>query len=239
MRHSPLRFHGSNQRKDEAMTPEEYAVELKHRIDAVFKKHPEIPDHRQQLPWVTGFLGNPFSGIWFMAENPSRGTANPGVFHMAEAPTEESQWRISSGDVLFRQMLVKHGFKQPPWDAPGGWSCYITDAVKQAEDAGVWQKQSTSHRNQVAEIWSEVLSWELETSKPVLVVAMGRKVGNLLIHLSKARGLRLPVLSHVEHYSYVAMRPCGKLPPMDPSRVTEYDNQMREVAAQFGALRRA
>ena len=59
-----------------------------------------------------------------------------------------------------------------------------------------------------------------------------------LIHLSKACGLLLPSLSHIEHYSYAAMRPCGKVLPMDPSRVQEYDNQLKAVAQQFSVLNR-
>jgi hypothetical protein len=31
-----------------------YVDEIDKRIDRVYTNHPEIPDHRQLLPWVTG-----------------------------------------------------------------------------------------------------------------------------------------------------------------------------------------
>lgn len=221
------------------MTSEEYNLELKRRIDSFFRRHPEIPDHRQRHPWITGFCGNPFSGIWFVGENPSLGTADREVGKLAGPPTEESQWRISRGDDLFRRMLVKHGFKQPPPDAAGGWNCYITDIIKQAADVSKWRKKGSGELNRLAVVWSEVFSWELEIAKPKLMVAMGRKVEELLGHLKDAKGLPLPTIRYMSHYSYIAMRPCGKLPAMHPERVAAYDKQMEQVAAEFVSLYRA
>ncbi len=109
---------------------QEYVTALKQKIDIVFRGHPDIFDHRKQFPWLTGFLGNPFAGIWFVAENPSLTMVERATKQKLELLTEENQWRVSKGDLLFRDMLVKHGFKEPPRDAAGGWNCYITDVIK-------------------------------------------------------------------------------------------------------------
>ena len=39
--------------------------------DRVFAAHRQLVDHRREFPWLTGSLGDPFSPVWFVAENPS------------------------------------------------------------------------------------------------------------------------------------------------------------------------
>ena len=96
---------------------------------------------------------------------------------------------------------------------------YYPDVIKQTEYVGEWRKKSTTAVNQAADIWSEVLAWELETSKPKLVVGMGRQVGRLLTHRGMVRRVKLPIVRYVEHCSHVGVRPCEKLPAMAPSLV--------------------
>jgi hypothetical protein len=43
------------------------------QIDQIFRSNPGLSDHRARFPWLTNRLGDPFSGIWFIAENPSLG----------------------------------------------------------------------------------------------------------------------------------------------------------------------
>ena len=155
---------------------------------------------------------------------------------MTSEPTEEFQWGVSRGDMLFRDKLVKYGFKEPPADSPGGWNCYITDIIKQTEYVAEWRSKKASAVNNAAEIWADVLSWELETSRPKMVVAMGRQVGRLMMHLGMVMKVKFPIIRYMEHYSYVGMRPCGKLPPMHPSRVEAYDRQMAEIRREFDTL---
>jgi len=213
-----------------------YAEELKRRIGIVFQSHPEIFDHRRQYPWLTGFLGTPFSNIWFVAENPSLTMVERVTHRSVEPPTEETQWCISRGDLLFRDMLVKHGFMNPPRDEAGGWRCYITDVIKETDYVARWRTQSNQVLKQIAEVWSEVLAWELETSKPKIVVAMGKQTQRLIAHLQKEKGLRFPQVEYVHHYSYIALRPRGKQGPMHPERIKEYDSQMARVAERFAKL---
>ena len=50
---------------------ETYWSGLAEQIDKVFSAHSSLFDHRKEFPWLTGALGNPKSGIWFIAEIPS------------------------------------------------------------------------------------------------------------------------------------------------------------------------
>ena len=50
--------------------------------------------------------------------------------------------------------------------------------------------------------------------------------------------VKVPIVRYIEHYSYVGMRTCGKLPAMHPSRVEKYDAQMAKVAEEFAVLSR-
>ena len=104
-----------------------FFAELDRRADNVYRSDARLPDRRDLHPWVTGYLGDPFAPVWFIAEAPSlsrvEATSGPGV-------TVETQWTQSPGDKLFRRMLAKHGFKSGGEYAPGGWRCYITDVIK-------------------------------------------------------------------------------------------------------------
>ena len=105
------------------------------QIDIVFQSHSSLFDHRSEYPWLTGALGNPNSGIWFIAENPSLTQIERVQNPDGGVPTLDAQWWASRGDKLFREMLVKHGFKMESIDSPGGWNCYITNAVKETDYA--------------------------------------------------------------------------------------------------------
>lgn len=215
-----------------------YEESLNKLITDVFARHPEWPDHRKEWPWLTSHLGNPKAGIWFIGENPSLGNVERLVpKHADQYPlTPEAQWLFSRGDVLFRKSLVECGFKEGSWDSLGGWHCYITNVVKWAYYAKKWNKLSLSERNGIAEEWSAVIAWELEQSKPRLIVTMGKKVQRLVEHLMTTTQLRFPRLETIHHYSYIAFRPCGKLGPMHPTRVKDYQRQMLHVADVFRGL---
>ncbi len=212
-----------------------YAAELNSRIARVFANHPELHDHRKKLPWLTGYLGNPFAGIWFLAEIPSLRTATRAPATMATPRTVESQFAISRGDQLFRESLVHCGFKAAPWDSPGGWRCYVTDVIKVAERAGEYNKRG--RWLPLAETWADVLAWELEASQPRLVVVMGKRTQRLIEHLALVKQLRFPRTEAIPHYSYVAFRPRGKQAPMHPKRVREYRDAMERVARVFAEVR--
>jgi len=51
------------------------------------------------------------------------------------------------------------------------------------------EQEVARERYRIAEIWSDVLRWELAESKPKLVVPMGNRVHQLLVYLKGVKGL--------------------------------------------------
>lgn len=214
-----------------------YFAKFYERLAQVFKQNTEqIYNHLKEYPWLTGAIGNPFSGIFFVAEIPSFGQVERDIILKGGQFTPESQWFSTRGDILFRQMLVKYGFKNGTIDSHGDWNCYITDVIKSVDYAEKWKKQKNEHHKELAELWSEMLAWELETGKPKLFVIMGRKV-NLLINylLSKNRLPKLPTTIDIPHYAYIGQRADSvrRLGPMHPIRIKEYDDQFSVIRKTF------
>jgi hypothetical protein len=190
----------------------EFAADMDRLAGLVYRRakrdpHLHLRDHRQHHPWVTGWLGDPFAHVWFVAENPSL-TQVEVVELRAGVPTVEDQWSVSRGDQLFRGMLVRHGYKRGNWSSPGGWRCYVTDVIKSADYAGKWSGLSRSDRIRVAEAWAPVLRNELEVGRPKVIVSLGDAARRFLDHL-EAAGLipTLPARHTVWHYSYLGSRP--------------------------------
>jgi len=82
---------------------------LRVRISRVYRSAGgRFPDHRAEYGWVTGYLGDVFALVWFVAENPSLTQ----VEKISDPdPSPELQWTMSKGHLLFRGMLWEHGFK--------------------------------------------------------------------------------------------------------------------------------
>lgn len=206
-----------------------YRTELGERISAVYRAHIEFQDYRSSYPWLIGSLGNPNARIVFVGENPSLGQIQRVSDPMGKLATEEVQWSASRGDRLFRELLVKHGFKAGTIESHGGWHCYITNVIKEADYAQKWRRLPAAKQKAAAEAWSSVFAWELQRCRPMLVIALGKTVRGLLDHLMTC-GMSLPRIETVQHYSYVAHRPRGKQGPMHPVRVQEYDDEFAAVA---------
>jgi len=215
---------------------DEYWAGLAKETDHVFKAHPGLFDHREQYPWLVGALGNPKSGIIFVAENPSLAQVeivrNPDGGH----PTIEAQWWSSRGDKLFREMLVKYGFKAGSIDSAGGWECYITNVIKEADYTKDWREKSQELRNHAAEIWARVLAYEVNNVKPRLVVIMGKQTETLIRHLAFIGKIRLPRVKQITHYAYIGQRAQGHLGPMHPQRVLAYDQEFARIRKILDSL---
>lgn len=214
----------------------DYWAGLARQTDLVFKTHPDLYDHRAHHPWLIGALGDPYSGIWFVAENPSLTQVERVRDPIGGPPTVEAQWWSSRGDKLLREMLVQYGFKQGPIDSPGGWKCYITNVIKEADYTRNWREKTQQARNQAAETWAGLLSWELENSKPKLVVVLGKQTDLLLKHLVSIGRIELPRTEQITHYAYIGQRAQGKLGPMHPKRVQAYDEEFARIRTIFDAL---
>lgn len=216
---------------------ENYFEQLHYQVEQVFLTHPDRPNHLGKFPWLIGALGNPQSKIWFVAENPSLTMVERATNPDGSPPTIEAQWAASRGDRLFRDMLVKHGFKDGTWATQDGWQCYITNVIKEADYVKTWRAKTQQQRYQVADVWSSVLRWELDQTKPVLVVTMGQQVARLINHFINTGQLSFPRVEAIEHYSYIAHRPRDKQGPMHPLRVQEYDNDFARISATIQALK--
>jgi hypothetical protein len=215
---------------------ESYWAGLEKQIDQVFHVHPSLYDHRKEYPWLSGALGNPYSGIWFIAENPSLAQIERVQNPDGGPPTSEAQWWASRGDKLFRDMLVKNGFKQGAIESPGGWNCYITNVVKETDYASRWREKSQETRNQAADLWSPVLAWELANSQPKYVVVLGGPADTLLEYLSSKERIRLPAHEKIKHYAYIGQRAEGKLGPMHPDRVARYIDDFTSIRKTFAVI---
>jgi hypothetical protein len=211
---------------------EEYWVELKRETDHIFAAQPSMYDHREHYPWMVGALGDPGAGIWFVAENPSLKQIERVQNPDGGPATMEAQWWSSRGDKLLRQMLIENGFKSGAIDSSDGWHCYITNVIKLADYTKNWREKTQEARNRVAEIWSSVLRWELENSKPRFVVIMGK----LLVHLQTKNYIYLPRSETITHYAYIGQRAQGKLGPMHPDRIEAYRQEFRKIRRIFDSL---
>ena len=122
----------------------EFSEGLTSQIDDVFRLNRKLIDHRNAHPWLLGALGDPDSGIWFVAENPSLRQVERARNPDGGVPTPEAQWFASKGDTLLRETLVLHGFKTGTVESLGGWKCYVTNVIKQADYAKDWGSLSTA-----------------------------------------------------------------------------------------------
>jgi hypothetical protein len=210
-----------------------YRASLSDKITAVFRNNPEIPDHRKDHPWWIGALGSIQADVVFVGENPSLSQLEAATDPVTGGPpTIETQWWQSRGDKLLREALIGAGFKGGTLESKGGWRCYITNVIKQADYAEKWKKKGVIPLREAAELWSPVLSFELTKVNPRVIVAMGNKPHKLLLHLMKKGLIPRHQLCKVHHYSYVALRADAKrkLGPMNPIRVSEYKEQILAVA---------
>jgi hypothetical protein len=89
------------------------------RTHTLQRESGQEPDPRiTPSTWVYACLGDPHAPVWFLAENPSV-TQIKRVTRL----DAESQWAVSRGDLLFRDVLYRNGFKtgESP-TSPGGAS---------------------------------------------------------------------------------------------------------------------
>jgi hypothetical protein len=96
----------------------------------------------RESPWLYGALGEVPSDVMFICENPSiTGVRQAHVDTIdGRAPDIEAQWwggRNNPAAKRFRPVLRQVGLKTNRPDARGGWRCYITNVVKEANVAGL------------------------------------------------------------------------------------------------------
>ena len=215
---------------------EDFEINLAKQISDVFAGPPEIQDHRQEHPWLTGSLGDPYAGIWFLDGWPSlkriQETTERGMTS-GRVLTPNAQWGTTRGSQVLREALVKARFKDPEWNSSEGWHCYITNVIKEVVSVEEWTKEKET---EATETWAPVLRWQLEQSSPKLVVFMGKTAEKWTLHLKRQDMISLPPVREICHYLYISDRAEGHRGPMHPERIREYQDAMLGIRREFDAL---
>jgi len=113
---------------------------LRNRINARLEQIGTKHAHRQirQFPWLYGALGEVPSDVMFVCEDPSlTGVERADIRPLSGAtPNIEDQWcggPKSNCIKRFRPALCELGLKTTEPAALGGWRCYITNLIKEAD----------------------------------------------------------------------------------------------------------
>jgi hypothetical protein len=198
----------------------------------VIKKN-NLDDYLKKYPWLTGYLGNPQSYVWFIGENPSLRSVNKDFKQYSQRErTENLQWNSNKGDWLLRESLSEAGFKGGDPFSNEGWNCFITNAIKEPEivkkrnerkkDSNYWQEQALR--------WLPVLQKQINNGNPKVLVAMGNQARKILIFM-KHNGLVAPEVDMIPHYSYIMRRfdRKTKLGPGHPDRIKDYKESIIRI----------
>lgn len=206
---------------------------LARQMDKVFRANPKLVDQRKKWPWLTGALGDPFSRIFFVAENPSETAVEDIDALSGENKDANLQWASTRGDRLFREALGRQRLCDGDPMRPTRWHAYITDVIKSPFRAGQYAASSWDAKTQAARLWAPVLRWELDTGRPQVVVAVGRRTESLMTTLIAEQLIPANYeLTAMTHYAYVGQRAEGALGPMHPERVQRYHQEMAKLAAR-------
>lgn len=187
----------------------QYFEELREKINLRLRelgtRHADL--QIKEYPWLYGALGAVPSEVMFICENPSlSGVRRAHVDTIdGRAPDIEAQWwggRNNPAAKRFRRVLHRMGLKTTRPDARGGWNCYITNVVKEANIAGLEQgTKSSGERLHQARDWAGILGWELEQVRPEHVFTVGGKAHDAVARLL-AEGLLPPFEPRLMgHYS--------------------------------------
>ena len=190
------------------------------------------------FPWLTGSLGNPFSPVWFIGENPSLGRVKS-IDLKSKEKAENLQWLESPGDKLLRIALTEAKFKSGDPYKNEGWNCFLTNAVKRPDKVGKRnsQKQAGTYADE-ARVWGKVLRYQIDAADPYpnVLVAMGKAAHEILCCMQKQNFLPtwidLPVVK-IHHYSYIMSRPESggqRRGPRDPGRMSEYKERIKKLS---------
>lgn len=177
-------------------------TKINQRLREIGTKHA----HRQieQFTWLYGALGQVPSEVMLVCENPSlTGVERADVRTISGgAPSIEDQWcggPRSNCIKRLRPALFELGLKTTPPLQPGGWRCYITNVIKEAD---VVRDFTARNKPQIAAEWADVLSWELAQVMPRVLLTVGDSATALVRELQAGRLLPATLRTHkVMHYS--------------------------------------
>ena len=160
----------------------------------------------QDFPWLYGALGAVPAPIMFICENPSlTGVRKANVATLDGGPPDiEAQWCGGPSSVArtrFRHVLCELGLKTTQEEQKGGWACYITNVVKEANIATDQGDLSTRERQKQAERWASILAWEIEAVSPTHLFCVGGRAAAAVRWLQGRRLIPRFRVNQIWHYS--------------------------------------
>lgn len=165
---------------DMSELPQQHFLDLRDRINVCLEKTQALyrQDQIEKFPWLYGALGAVPSDTMFICENPSVAGIQKANVQTIDGgkPDIEAQWWGGPNDYAakrFRHVLFELGLKTSPPDCRGGWNCYITNVVKEANFTKEQRKFSGTELKQQAKKWADILLWEIEVVNPQHIFAIG------------------------------------------------------------------
>ena len=157
----------------------------------------------REFPWLYGALGQVPCDVMFICENPSLGgvqKADLRTIGGGDAGIED-QWAggVKSNCIKrFRPALCQCGLKTTGPQELGGWQCYITNVIKEAD---VVRDFNARNKEAIAVEWAVVLQWEISEVSPLMLFTVGNSAGRLLRFLQQRKLIPSIPTCGVTHYS--------------------------------------
>jgi hypothetical protein len=160
----------------------------------------------EEYRYLYGALGAVPADVMFICENPSlAGVAQAHVQTIDGGPPDiEAQWwggPTNNAAKRFRAVLHELGLKTTRPEQRGGWQCYITNVIKEANVAGEQNALLPSAHEQQARIWADILDWEVGEVSPRHVFCVGGRAAAAVKKLQREGLLRTFPAHKIWHYS--------------------------------------
>ena len=180
--------------------------ELRRRINARLREIGATHARRQieEFPWLYGALGEVPSRAMLICENPSLGGVEKANRHTIRAggPSIEDQWCGNpKGNCIkrLRPALYEAGLRTKRPQEPGGWRCYITNVIKEADRVKDFAERD---KYSPARQWADILAWEFEQVQPTILFTLGGSATELVTWLQAHGHIpSSPKPRRVVHYS--------------------------------------
>ena len=183
----------------------EHFETLRSKINARLEEIGTRHAHRQiqDFPWLYGALGQVPSDVMFICENPSLTGVERADMRTLSGGTAniEDQWcggPKSNCIKRFRPALCELGLKTTSPVTLGGWRCYITNVIKEAD---VVRDFNARNKEQIAVEWADVLAWEIEAVSPKVMFTVGSSATKLVGSLQRRRLIPAIPANGIIHYS--------------------------------------
>ena len=172
-------------------TPHQHFGQLREKIHDRLRvlRPPHWEEQIDKHPWLYGALGDPEADVMFICENPSLTGVRKARSPLGGPCDFDTQWTGDPArrpDKRFRTVLCDLGLKEGGIWERGGWKCYITNVIKQAEFVRDWNdpnKVSPADKRRAARKWSRILQWEFDMVCPKIMFYVGRQAEDFVRRL--------------------------------------------------------